>query len=743
MNPSDVLGHPRQWKPVPRAEALRECAFKTVLVLARGPGGSHVSPFNRGSRYFNAGGPYNYSGLQYFLKITESTRPRGRGNAPKSPPPQPTDKQQDPETEPETAAQEPAKKPPEIKITKLDCDQFVPLVDTVLIHYEITGDVAQAQAVHLRIATEKAPDKFILDKKLEGAPAAKGIFMWDGGVTDAAYAGCVNLAGSPYLVQLGLAGKGEAPKFTNKAPIKVELLQTELTVGDGFGLGEDEKNQHAVDALKEELKKTPGKGRIHMPGSFFKINSDEMYSSASYTVYSDKLKKGVPIPLFVKLWLKDKSGGKKHSPQAVAGTRILWDAMPDDEAQLDANLSDRGVNETAKKFMKKIGVYKQAKTEPPGATAQWEIGGIRADVPARKGREQWKNLDDPWKADAPPAKRTWAGLSKCGKSDLALADSGMLYYNGRIAGDRYHVSAYVDLDGSLDDKDPKLNGIVPASRKTQTLELQNWRDVNLSKGYRIGAGTEALAFDEANAEFKKAGLSILPKPGMVPEEIQVRWKSEYKDVVIILSGRSFIKDAAEQDPGLYPTAFISYNAYWEKSNPDTGFFGKVWHRIKAFFGAADEDEYIKKCNDAAYPLYTETAKAFPAGADGLTYFKFGKDGEHNRHGSSYTAGIAPAVPGYSARNKAVLFVFDEGQAAKTVIHEMGHNLFLPHAPGHWEAGQNPAGAKPGQHDKAQVCLMSYHPDKKYFCGLCFLRMGGWDHTSIKNDGTVIDAFELE
>jgi hypothetical protein len=742
MQPADILGQPQAWRQVSRREAMRECATSEVVVLYASQGCTVASVFGHGSRFFQANGPYDYTELKYFLRIRDpfgTPRPKA-GYIP--PPPQPTDLPAEPE--PVQELEEPVKKGPAIKISKLDCDSFAPLIDIVGIHYEISGDLEQAQSMHLRIASQKQADKILLDKRLDASPQAKGILNWDGSVTDGEYQGCVNLAGSPYWVQLGLAAKGGSPVFTNQVALKVELLQTEMTVTDLFGLGEDDgyKNAAALASLKDDLKKTPGKGVIRMPGSFFKATNDEMYNGASYTVYAGALGKGVPIPLFVNLWLKGKDGGKKRSPQAVAGTRILWDALPDDEAALDANFSDRGVNDAAKKFMKRISAYKKDRTEPPGATAQWELGGIRADAQARKGdRLQFRDLADEWKT-APAAKRGWAGYSQCGKTGTAQADSGMLYYNGRIAGDRYHVTAYVDLDGSLDDKAAKPNDTVPAPRKTQTLSLQNWRDVNLAKGYVIGEGDPPLSFGEANGEFKKAALSILPKPGMVPEEIHQRWKSEYKDAVTVLSGLSFIKDAALTDPGGYPAAFIGYNDYWAKSHPDAGFFGRLWHRIKAFFGASDEEDYIQKCDNASRQLYFETAKAFPMGRDGLTYFKFSRGGEHNRHGDTHVVGIAPFIAGYSTRTQAVLFVFDPGQAVDTVVHEMGHNLFLPHAPG-GSPGNQPQGAEPKLHDTVQVCMMSYHPDKKHFCALCFLRMGGWDHTSIRNNGTVIDAFELE
>jgi hypothetical protein len=68
---------------------------------------------------------------------------------------------------------------------------------------------------------------------------------------------------------------------------------------------------------------------------------------------------------------------------------------------------------------------------------------------------------------------------------------------------------------------------------------------------------------------------------------------------------------------------------------------------------------------------------------------------------------------------------------------------VPHAPGHWEPGKNPAGFQSQLHDRSQICIMSYHPSARFLCGLCLLRLGGWNHGSINNDGTVSDLMELE
>jgi hypothetical protein len=179
--------------------------------------------------------------------------------------------------------------------------------------------------------------------------------------------------------------------------------------------------------------------------------------------------------------------------------------------------------------------------------------------------------------------------------------------------------------------------------------------------------------------------------------------------------------------------------YWKLTNTDAGFFGTLWQRIKNFFGAADEGKYKEKCEDNWYSIMEAVAAKIPIPDNGITALKFGHNGPHNQNpheGSSFTAGIAPAIPGLTGRSKAMFFQFTESEDSKTFIHEVGHTLFLAHGPGHFAPPKQPAGFQPAAHDKDQICLMSYSSSKKYLCGLCFLKLGGWDYMKVKNDGTI-------
>jgi hypothetical protein len=62
----------------------------------------------------------------------------------------------------------------------------------------------------------------------------------------------------------------------------------------------------------------------------------------------------------------------------------------------------------------------------------------------------------------------------------------------------------------------------------------------------------------------------------------------------------------------------------------------------------------------------------------------------------------------------------------TASHEFGHLFFLPHpAPVNGESGYS-------AHDTAVTnCVMSYDPGPRVFCGLCQLRLRGWDKSALK------------
>ncbi len=112
-----------------------------------------------------------------------------------------------------------------------------------------------------------------------------------------------------------------------------------------------------------------------------------------------------------------------------------------------------------------------------------------------------------------------------------------------------------------------------------------------------------------------------------------------------------------------------------------------------------------------------------AAVDGVTVVHFNYTNTYMRDriaagdnvGSVFGSAVDPADAGRS--KCAFLFL---SPRLDTFVHEIGHHLFLPHAP---TAG----GYQENRHDGSDTgCIMSYNRPRPAFCGLCQLRLRGWD-----------------
>jgi len=114
--------------------------------------------------------------------------------------------------------------------------------------------------------------------------------------------------------------------------------------------------------------------------------------------------------------------------------------------------------------------------------------------------------------------------------------------------------------------------------------------------------------------------------------------------------------------------------------------------------------------------------------DGITVMHF--DHLHSQMGGAIGAGLAISVlngmaadPPDATRNRCA-FIFWNARI-DTFVHEIGHHLFLPHSP--FPVGSPPGGSQRERHDELDAhCLMTYNRPRKSFCGLCQLRLRGWN-----------------
>jgi hypothetical protein len=640
-----------------------------------------------------------------------------------------------PETKPSKAPEEkPAEKPKDelntVSLT-LESTYFAPEVEELAIGFRINGPLKQVTGLRLKMVRDAEPGKFILNHVLP-IDQATGTFRWKGDVPGFAE-GFLTLKDSPYELQLFMEttqGKVES----NKQRLSVLPHEVTIRVDDLPIANIDPKHLKAIQGLKKDF--ADGRpGLLVHKSSLFKVEDEEMNDRTSFDQYKKAFGRGIPVPLFARVRVLGKDGTGKRSPKALHGAKLLWDLTLADDAKYGTQLDDRGVHPTAKKFLTKVSAHKKDDSQPKGRNCHTSLGGERAKAADRGSDLQWKTLDSSWNVSQ-PSKRGWDALSDFAKQKED--DSGILFIGGRMAGDAYTVRAYLDVDQSLDKEDDAPLNKAGRAFKSNTLSWTHWRRVDVAKMYNVGKATPEIRYGPLNASFQEAAMAILPQAGVKTEEVQERWKQEYQKVLSThYADDSFIKAAALDDPGLYPTAFRDFAEYQKRAHPMMTSLGNAGKRLLAFFSSEDEEKYKVRCSNYSIDIFLKITEAFSLGEDGLTLFNFGAHGAHNQPpATGIVAGIAPKMP-KSSRHRAVFLSFAGGVSGRILIHEIGHHLFLAHAPGHFIEGEQPGGYQEKAHDASEHCVMSYHSsDPEIFCGLCQLKLMGWDYEKISKTGAV-------
>jgi hypothetical protein len=628
-------------------------------------------------------------------------------------------------------SEEPKKELNSVSLT-LESSYFAPEVEELAIGFRITGPLKQVTGLRLKMVRDAEPGKYILNQVLP-IDEASGSFRWKGEVAGFAD-GFITLKDSPYELQLFMEttnGKVES----NKQRLSVLPHEIHVRVDDLPAAKIDAKHLKSIQKLKKDLHEgRPGKLVHESP--IFKTSVAEMNNSASFDTYKAAMGRGIPVPLFARVRVLGKDGTGKRSPKALHQSKLLWEVSHADDKAFERAMDDRGVHPTAKKFQTKVTAHKKDDTQPKGRNCHLTLGGERAKAADRGSDLQWKELDAGWKVSK-PARRVWDCHSTLAKQKDD--DSGVLFVGGRIAGDSYSVRAYLDSEGTFDKEDDAVLRKADRAFKSNVLSWTHWRRVDVSKMYKVGASTPELSIPAVNASFQEAAMNVELKPGITTEEIQTRWKEEYQKVLASdFAADPFIKHAALDDPGNHPCRFRDFADYRKLAHPLLNKMGEVGKRLMNFMSSMDEETYKETCSDYSMRIYMSVVQAFSLGDNGLTLFNFGGWGAHNQPPTAgIVVGIAPDIPKKSGRNKAAFLMFAAGQSGSTLIHEIGHHLFLAHAPGHYTPGEQPGGYQPNAHDEGEFCVMSYHSSEpNVFCGLCQLKLMGWDYAKISKTGQV-------
>ena len=572
--------------------------------------------------------------------------------------------------------------------------------------------------------------------------------------------GCVTAQHSPYKLKLTLSSAQRSRKpLIAWTFFHVVLHEIELELGPRAAVSgardqalyDSLGGTHAAVAYAADGNPGPATAaavkEVRLTSNLFKTASAQMYDNTAHDRYQGLWDNGPGIPIFAKLYVRKSSGEKVFAPRAVGGVRILWDweDLPEPTSRHHAK---------AKAFLDAALDFDKKKTVPRGDNCHVSRHGKRGPAaepvfPAQAGLTPAPVVaagSFPFKVERCKT-RVFSSLSTAWGTGAHEGKTGVLFQPSRMAADGYTLRAYFAYDSNADGT-PAMDTLdvkrfkAPVEVKAKT-SFQIWRRVDVP-GYRKKIGTLA-SFHTATFQdyYEKANIRMV-FPDAIPGP-DLASNGYHANLTAAVGAKPFFVNAAVDpavDQGLTPFG-VQFRAFDDfKTALKTA---KGWDdvRLNAWLTAnpsvGTESAYAGQCNDWAVELLTTACDAFVAAADGVNVLQF--EGLQNQESlaSSSINGFAADFASCAAGNKcafiqcagAAAYTGNSNRMEQTISHEIGHHLFLPHAVDGVSAG---AGPDATSHDTGfHNCTMSYQYDaERKFCGLCILRLRGWDKTGLKN-----------
>lgn len=525
--------------------------------------------------------------------------------------------------------------------------------------------------------------------------------------------------------------------------------------------------------------------RIRLVSNLFKRTSNEMDDNTAYTQYQSLWGQGPHIPIIAKIHLKDSKGATvklEDGPgaKALGLTRVLWDweDIAENVAAKQPEAAPRTFITQAIDYYKDNAnahnTQKGKVVTPKGDNCHVDRGGKRglkaAPVfPSQSGYAPKATLTEgafPFQVKACPT-RAWAAMSRGWTDGELKGRTGCLFQPARMAGDSYKLRVCVAVEKKYE-QDAK------AKKKVETLTADTadalplkahatlvkevatfevWRELHVTRYIRKQA---------AVADFLSPNLAAIQAPyaeayvaledrrgptdtyawsdhrladGNVPDYDRI-----CRDAISALHNPVLARavDPAANHAGagaeFVVRTFAQFDAAVLAAN------GGDVARANAFkirHGVTTQKAYVEYLTDRLPGDRVinhlqllgghRNGGADPA-ADGITVMHF--DHLHSQVAPALAAGLGVSVlrgmaadpPDATHHRCAFIFWFAR---VDTFVHEIGHHLFLPHSP--FPVAKPPGGSQPERHDQLDAhCLMTYHLPRKSFCGLCQLRLRGWN-----------------
>lgn len=619
---------------------------------------------------------------------------------------------------------------------------FAPEAEKAKIKYElddVCGAITKAK-LELFHRANKTP---IWKRDLKDGELGHGEheIEWDGKIDkgDDFPESYITVEHSPYKLRLTIEGDADAHNYSPAAWTYLHVLVHSIELEKGV-----------KDALSRTLDKDlldtwsiPADGKtqkVKLISNLFSVGGDTT-DATSYTAYRDLWKNGTEegpnLPIFAKLLVKSSGGDKKDVPKAIGRVRVLWD-WRDSPEDLSMHYPH------AKEFLDPALDYDKNVTKPKGDNCHKDRGGKRGDdtkpvFPVRAGDPDKAALTAgtfPFKVEACTT-RKWSAYSETWRTGKLMGKTGVSFQPSHMAGDAYLVDAYFahnrKPDGK-DDLDTEDNNQLQHAVKKSTGIFQIWREVHISLYHKKHASLPTLSIPTVATTLAKGYVELVDKSGAIQSPM-AGYDGKIRAHLGALSAERQASVKAG-DQGTITKGGLLYKSYadFKSAIKTLKAFNDVqlgaWltannvataARYKVFLEAIADVVVIKTCNE------------YFTASDGIKVFHLEPYWEADGGQKSSTGGFASTSFANGSRLRAgyIHGVLTPPPSIKEIAsHEIGHTLFLPHAPG-------TAGGPAAVHDQVahwNNCMMSYEFDKEMkFCGLCLLRLRGWDHRVLNSN----------
>lgn len=562
-------------------------------------------------------------------------------------------------------------------------------------------------------------------------------FKWDGKLDPAPAEfpdGYVTIEHSPYKIKMKLEGSGTPNPSEQEKSFKIEVTKIELKLGPKAQLTTNrDKN------LRDAIGSVPASGstkKVHLISNLYKTGNGEMSDNTAFTQYKNTWRDGPNIPILAQVFVKASTGAEVCSPRALGKTKFVWDWEPVAE---DTSTH----HNKAKLFINAARNYYKDTTNPKGVICHKDRGGKRGGptpvFPAQLGTAPaaspmagaW-----PFKVTA-CSTRTWAAFSQGWSGGSLGGHTGVIFEPSRMAGDGWKIS--VNYKKLNDDGSHPLDtaGALAPSHKAESGTFEIWRTVFLAKYMKKTSNVTDFNVGTFRGYYRPAKVNIQDNTGGSSLMSAATYNAQMTTAVN--NSRWYRKLAVDSSvdqhaAGDHAVDYRSYADFKTAVKTDKGWTDAQLNTWLSNNNLETSSKYHGALKEWAKALVSDACDPYMSSNNGINIFQWiGLYNLETQPGGRQINGSAVTFPSSSRTKCAFIQCAGPGAygggnfntAEQTITHEIGHHLFLPHAP-------NAGGNQPNRHDDAwNNCIMSYHYDKeRLFCGLCILRLRGWDATAL-------------